>query len=86
MSFVCDAPEEWKKDEWFTSRSPVGIIAIYGQNQPVAITGEVAEQETQRWTESRNFAKAKWFSYAAATHYEYVLCILIGAGGLIIKP
>ena len=69
--FVEDSPEVWKEDQWITTRSPVGIISLYGQNQPLATAGEPASLEGARWRESRDYTKAKWLSYAVATHYEY---------------
>ena len=68
--FVRNAPTSWKKDKWITTRSPVGIISSHGQNQPMATSGNGLERERTSWRESRDYSKARWLSYAAATHYE----------------
>jgi hypothetical protein len=69
--FVEEAPEEWKEDSWIQTRSPVGIVSLYGQNRPLVTTGEPGLLEGARWRDSRDYTKAKWLSYAVATHYEY---------------
>ena len=70
-SFVENAPGDWKEDNWLTDRKPVGIIAIYGQNQPIITSGGTVEDEIGRWRRSHDYSQARWLSYAAATHYEY---------------
>jgi len=74
--FVDDAPQGWKQDGWMTSRSPVGIVSLYGQNQPLATNTEAAAVEGRRWKDSRDYTKAKWLSYAVATHYECIIFYL----------
>jgi hypothetical protein len=69
--FVEYAPKAWKKDNWITSRKPVGIVAQFGQNQPMAMNDHI-QYERASWRESRDYSKARWLSYAAATHFEYV--------------
>ena len=68
--FVEAAPASWKNDLWITSRSPVSIVSLFGQNQPLATTGEAARIEGSNWRKSRDYTQAKWLSYAVATHYE----------------
>jgi len=68
--FVATAPASWKKDHWITTRSPVGVIGLYGQNQPIATDPDDTLAEQANWQTSRDYTKARWLSYAAATHYE----------------
>jgi hypothetical protein len=70
-AFVKNAPKSWKKDKWISSRKPVGIVAQFGQNQPMAMNDHIQYERTS-WRESRDYSKARWLSYAAATHFEYV--------------
>jgi hypothetical protein len=70
--FVEDAPDDWKNDSWITDRAPVGIVSLYGQNRPLGTTGDSAQLESSRWRDSRDYTKAKWLSYAVATHYECI--------------
>jgi hypothetical protein len=68
--FVENAPASWKKDEWITSRSPVGVVCLYGQNQPIVTSAESMANEMNNWRTSRDYSKAKWLSYGVTTNFE----------------
>jgi hypothetical protein len=72
-TYVRNAPAEWKKDKWFTSRTPVGITSRYGQNHHVSLSPTDINSQKVKWADSRDFKKMRNISWAGATHVEYVL-------------
>jgi hypothetical protein len=68
--WVDQAPADWKDDKWLVSRQPLGVVALYGQNQPIALAGANFQNELSNWNMAHDYSKAKWMSYAVATHVE----------------
>jgi hypothetical protein len=74
--FIHNAPPDWNNDKWLTSRIPLGLICLYGQNQPISTSGPNILSDQSRWHNSRDYSLARWLTYAAATHYESVLNLI----------
>jgi hypothetical protein len=67
--FVRDAPHSWKTDKWIQSRSPVGIVAAYGQNLPIH-SGNPSAVDRNYWSASRDYHQVRFLTIALATHLE----------------
>ena len=70
------APESYK-DHFLSTRYPVAITSLYGQNQPRALDGEEEEEEFGNWTRNRDFSRIKYLNIALATHLRCDIPVLI---------
>jgi hypothetical protein len=68
--WIQDAPHSYKSDAFFDDRIPIAVTSIYGQNQPLAMWDDDAEEDTQNWSRSRDFTKLKYISVSIASHFE----------------
>jgi hypothetical protein len=66
------APHSYKSDGFFLDHIPISITSIYGQNQPLAMWDDDADEDTQNWSRSRDFSKLKYISVSIASHFECV--------------
>jgi len=76
-TWLLDAPESYKSDKFFVDRLPIAVTSIYGQNQPLAVWDDDANEDTHNWSRSRDFTKLRYVSVSIASHFEYVLLHLL---------
>jgi hypothetical protein len=69
-TWIHEAPNSYKSDGFFVDRIPIAITSIYGQNQPLAIWDDDANEDTENWSRSRDFTKLKYISVSIASHFE----------------
>jgi hypothetical protein len=70
--WVENAPDEWKDDDWITTRVPISVAMRYGQNQPVEISGRGVDDARRAWETDRQFGRLRYMSFAIASHLSYV--------------
>lgn len=70
QNWITRAPPEWKADGFLTSRIPISVSCQYGQDQPLEI--DEAQTLRQDFIEDCKFSDLRMFSFALATHIEYV--------------
>ena len=72
--WVEDAPEEYKSDRMLMSKFPVAITSRFGQNQELASSIELREEEHDNWDRDRDYTRIRYLTLALATHIRYVHC------------
>lgn len=68
--WVENAPDHWKSDG-FLNRIPISVACRYGQDQPLDITTH-KQQLMQEFSANIQARRLRFFSFALATHIEYV--------------
>lgn len=66
--WVEDAPEEYKADDFLTSRIPVAVTTRFGQNQKLASSVELRNQEQGNWARDRDYSRIRYLTIALASH------------------
>lgn len=70
-TWVENAPESWKEDNFFVERSPICVISRYGQNQKLGSPRNLEEQSTH-WYRHMDFGRIRYINVAIATHLWFV--------------
>lgn len=66
-TWVDNAPQAYKQDNFITSRTPIIVTSRYGQNQEMNIN----ENDAESWSRHKNFSNTRYISVAIATHFRY---------------
>jgi hypothetical protein len=62
------APAAYKSDDMFPSRIPVAITSRFGQNQELASSVELRDEERFNWARDRDYSRIRYLTLALATH------------------
>jgi len=69
-TWVADAPDHWKTDDFLKENSPIIITSCYSQNARIAIPGK-EDDEAAAWDLKCNYSKVAFLTFALATSIEY---------------
>ena len=69
--WIADAPESYRRDDFFTSRRPVAVTSRYGQNQQIGGSELNGEMEDRNWEIDRPWNQISHVTAAVATHIWY---------------
>lgn len=72
-TWVEGAPRGWFKDTFFKDSRPMVISCLFGQDQPICITGE-RNRERNIWKTERDYTLMKYVTVALATNIRSVRC------------
>jgi hypothetical protein len=70
--WITGAPEEYKTEDMFSTRKPVTITSIFGQNQELASSVELRNEEHDNWERDRDYARIRYLTLVLATHIRSV--------------
>jgi hypothetical protein len=68
--WIGDAPEEYTAEDLFTSRIPVAITSRFGQNQELASSIELCNEEQHNWAHDCSYSRIRYLTIALATHIQ----------------
>ena len=71
-TWVREAPQHYKADNFLSHHIPVAVTSLYGQNQPLPIWEDDDAEDSANWSRSHNFDRIKYLSISIATHLESV--------------
>ena len=69
--WIEDAPEEYKSDDMFQARIPVAITSRFGQNQELASSVDLRDEELENGAHDQDYARIKYVTLMLATHIWY---------------
>jgi hypothetical protein len=71
QQWVTDAPDKWKEDGFLTSKYPISVASLYGQDQPLTVDDDAhANALAESFGQDNNYGKLRVFSFALASHIE----------------
>ena len=69
--WIADAPQEYQDEELFTNGVPVAITSRFGQNQELARTLDLHQEEQDNWARDRDYTRIRYLTIALASHIRY---------------
>lgn len=66
--WIAAAPEAYKAEDVFPGRVPVAITSRFGQNQQLASSVELRNEERGNWARDRDYSRIRYLTLALATH------------------
>ena len=66
--WIAEAPEQYKSGDVHLGRIPVAITSRFGQNQELAASVELQEDELDNWARERDYGRIKYVTLALASH------------------
>ena len=81
-NWVNGLPNNWKKDGFLETNSPIIITGQFGQNASIALPDN-EDQEAEDWHHKRDYSKITFLTFALTTSIEYVFARSHAATGLI---
>ena len=67
-TWIDEAPDSYKSDDMFPERIPVAITSRFGQNQQLASSVELRNEERENWDRDRDYSRIRYLTLALATH------------------